>query len=388
MKNRLRRERRVFFEVFFRGRRERRRVTPRERMMNKDGQDFWEKGFEEWKKWMQSMGQAGAQGSSIFEEGQAFWKKSFEAWQEQMQPAWEKGFEEWKNMSAMQDFWAKAAESQKTYAALSELWQQLTEKSAAQDSQGVLDVYAQWNGQYANLLRSGLMPNVPDYIKEYSEKWIDNLEQSGETMLEHIKTWTGTGEALLAAIENTLNNSPNAYIELMEAWKKTYEETFGLFARNPVFGKDMAFWQRHKDSFDRFVKFNIAATGFYTAMYEVIRESTLKVMEDYAALSAKGEEPKSFDEFYSYWAKQVSATYDKVLFSEQYGRLAGNMVDEMAKFRLAYDALCESYLTQFPVPKKSDMDELHKTVYELKKELRALKKEIEDHATHELGDKS
>jgi polyhydroxyalkanoate synthesis regulator phasin len=72
----------------------------------------------------------------------------------------------------------------------------------------------------------------------------------------------------------------------------------------------------------------------------------------------------------------VTATYDKVLFSEQYSKLAGNMVDEMSRFKLAFDELCEAYLANFPVAKKSDMDALAKTVHELKKEVQELKKEI------------
>jgi hypothetical protein len=118
-------------------------------------------------------------------------------------------------------------------------------------------------------------------------------------------------------------------------------------------------------------------------MYEVIRDSTQKVIEDYMTMSVDGEQPQTFDEFYKYWSKQVSATYDSVLFSEQYGQLAGNMVDEMAKFKLAYDELCESYLAHLPIARKSDMDALHKTVYDLKKEIRALKKEMKDNGKNE-----
>jgi len=325
-------------------------------------QEFWKKGFDEWKKQMESAGQfPGMLGDFDFT----------------FNPS-----EYYRNMAATaQDFWKKAGESKETYSALVELWRQLAEDLPGMDSKSIMEVYEKWSKEYASQLRSSLTPHIPDYMKDFSEKWMDNLELTGEKALENLKAWMSNGEDLQQAVQKMMAGSPNAYIEFMEVLKKNYEDTFGRIAHQPTFGKDMEFWRRYRDSFDRYVKFNIAATGFYTAMYEVIRDSTRKVIEDYMAMASEGDQPQTFDEFYKYWSKQVSANYDKVLFYEEYGRLAGNMVDEMARFKIAFDELCESYLAHLPVARKSDMEALHKTVYDLKKELRSLKKEIKGKET-------
>ena len=85
---------------------------------------------------------------------------------------------------------------------------------------------------------------------------------------------------------------------------------------------------------------------------------------------------ETFEEFYKYWSKTVSAAYGKALFSDELSVLAGDMVDSMSKFKKDYDKISELYLSNAPFPKKSEMDELYKTVYNLKKEVRALKKEL------------
>ena len=370
-------------------------------MQNITYEQFFEtqkKMFDEWQKYMGSVFSNFTKEETanfnlpdyynkLFETSQEFWKKGFDEWKKQMQAAGQSTgmpgdfdfnpAEYYKNMAtASQDFLKKAGESKNTYSALVELWRQLAEELPAPDNKGILEVYEKWSKEYARQLRSSLTPHVPDYMKEFSEKWMDYFELSGEKTMENIKTWMGSGENLQQAMQKMMAGSPNAYIEFMEALKKNYEETFGRIAHQPLAGKDMEFWRRYRDSFDRFVKYNIAATEFYTAMYQVIRESTKKVIEDYMNMSADGNQPQTFDEFYKYWSKQVSSNYDTVLFYEEYGKLAGNMVDEMARFKIAYDELCESYLVHLPVAKKSDMDALYKTVYELKKELRSLKKEI------------
>jgi len=363
--------------------------------------------FDDWQKYMENffgnfnkenMGDMSQSEyyDKMFEAGQEFWKKGFDEWKRQMQSAGQFSSmmgqfsfdpsEYYKNMSvSAQEFWKKVDESKSTYTALVELWRQLSEETAPSDRKGILEVYGKWSKECSKLIRSGLTPNVPEYIKEFSEKLMDYADLSGEKALDNLKIFINNSDNIQQAMEKMMIGSPNAYVEFMEVLRKNYDETFGHIANQPMFGKDMEFWRRYRDSFDRYMKFNIAAAEFYTAMYEVIRESTSKVVEEYIAMSADGEQLTTFDEFYKYWAKQVSATYDKVLFSEQYGQLAGNMIDEMSRFKLAYDELCEVYLAHLPIARKSDMDALHRTVYELKKEVRALKKDMKGSGKNEKG---
>jgi len=353
-------------------------------------QEYWKKGFEDWTKQNQAAaasfatamsdntkGGAAPSGNAMF--GNMFGGFNFDPAQYSKMMG---GFsfdptQFYKDMtSSAQDFWKKTDESKKTYAAMVDLWRQLAEDLAVQGNKGVQEIYEDWSRKYSAMIRSSITPNVPGYMKEFSEKMLDYFESSGAKWEENFKTWMNSGEDIWKGMEKVTAGNPNAYLEFMEALKKSYQETYGQIANQPLFGKDMEFWRRYRESFDRFAKYNIAAAGFYTAMFEVIRGSTRKVVEEFMAKAASGEQSKTFEEFYKYWAKQVSATYDKVLFSEQYARLAGSMVDEMARFKSAYNELWEFYLAQLPLAKKTYMDALYKTVYELKKEIRSLKKEI------------
>ncbi len=82
--------------------------------------------------------------------------------------------------------------------------------------------------------------------------------------------------------------------------------------------------------------------------------------------------PRRFEEFYKYWADNINSAYQKVLLSDDFSKLVGHMVEAMSEFKKVYDKLFELWLTNMPVP-KVEMDSLCKTVYDLKKELRALK---------------
>lgn len=273
-------------------------------------------------------------------------------------------------------FWEKVGKSSKSYQALFELWKSLAEKNETLDSAAALELYNAWSKQYFSLLRDNMTPQLPDFMKDVAGRYVESLEASATVMNDCLKNWAVNDEALKQAFSNALNKGPQGYIEYLEQWEKSYENTFGKFVSAPTFGKDMAFWQNQKSSFDSYIKYNIASTKFYMSLAEIARDGTRQTLDEYVAMRKEGTEPKTFDEFYKYWNKTVSKAYDKVLFSDEISTLAGNMVNEMANFKMEYDKLCEMWLANMPIPKKSDMDDLYKTVHEMKKELRALKRQL------------
>jgi len=280
-----------------------------------------------------------------------------------------------KLFAAPDDFWKKTSESYKTYHAIFELWKTLCENKAPLDTQATLDIYNTWVKQSFALIRSNLLPNLPGYMQDVTEKIFATIETSNQSMADSMQAWAANDKSLQKAFQDMLVNGPKGYIGFLEAWQQSYDAAFGKFVNAPTFGKDMDFWKHQKDSFDLFVKFNAAAAKFYARLFEIAQDATKQVLEEYASMQGADTQPKTFDEFYKYWAKTITAAYEKVLLSENLSELSGNMVDAMSRFKIAYDKLCEFYLDFMPTPKKADLDDLYKTVHELKKELRSLKKE-------------
>ncbi len=366
-------------------------------MPNNSYQHFFEAQkamFDEWQKYMKSAFKNFAPAatanfspseyySKIFEATQNFWQKAFDEWQSHLKTAGtvsdfnlDSTAYYQKMAESAQEFWRKTGESYKPYSALFALWQKLSEDAGGLNKKNLMEIYEAWTKQHATLMRDSFMPNSPGYIKDFANKLMENFSTNSEVFKSYLQTSLDSGEAWQQAWQNALNKGPEGYIELLEVWQKNYNDTFGKLVNAPTFGRDMSLWQHQKAGFDRFIKYNIAITKFYTGIYEVAQDATKKVLEDYLAMSAQNAQPKTFDEFYKYWSKTVTAGYDKVLFSEHLSQLAGNMVDEMSRFKAESDKLWEMYLANFPVPRKSDMDALYKTVYDLKKELRAMKREM------------
>jgi len=311
--------------------------------------------FDEWRKTMAPLFKQDEKTEGAFADPNAFFEKMQEA---------------------PNDFWKKAGESYKAYQAVFELWKKLSEQEGGLDAKAVMELYDAWAKQYFSLIRTNLTPDMPGFVKDFAEKLAETMQSNQSVWSEHGKTFADNAQSMHKAWLDALVNGPKGYLDFLEAWQKGYDETFGKLMNAPTFGKDMEFWKQQKAGFDRFIKYNVASTKFNAGMYEIAQDATKQVLEDYIKMRAEGTEPKSFEDFYKYWSRAVSAAYQTFLFSDEMSRLAGNMVDEMSRFKIAYDELCETYLANFPVVRKSDIADLYKTVYDLKKEVRSLKKEI------------
>ncbi|MDR2124729.1 MAG: hypothetical protein LBP38_07105 [Desulfovibrio sp.] len=311
--------------------------------------------FDEWQKNMQASFKQFAAGSGEGETPSDFYKKAFES---------------------PQDFIKKIAASTEVYQSLFELWKKLSEGGAKPDAETVGKIYDAWSGRFFALLHDAFVPSVPAFMQNFAELFVSKLESSDKVLSDNYKNWFAADEQLRVAWFNAQGKGPRGFIDFLEVFRKVYDETAGKAAKAPTFGKDRDLWKSRQAVMDSYIKYSIASSRFYAALAEIAGDATKKALDDYAEMSAGDNKIKTFDEFYKYWNKTVSATYDKVLFSDEMSMMAGNMVDEMAKFRAEFDKFFELSFASLPIPKKSDMDDLYATVYDLKKEVRALRREI------------
>jgi Ca2+-binding EF-hand superfamily protein len=314
--------------------------------------------FDEWQKNMQASFKNFAPGGDQGEKISDFYKKAFES---------------------PQDFMKKIGESTEVYQSLFDLWKKLSEGGAKLDAKAAGEIYDEWSGRFFTLLHKAFVPSVPAFMQKFAEIFASKLESSNKVLSENYKNLSAADEQLRTAWFNSLDKGPKGYIDFLEVFRKVYDETTGKAAKAPTFGKDMDFWKRQQVVMDSYIKYNIASSRFYAALAEIAGDATRKALKDYVEMcSGDDNKSKTFEDFYKYWSKTVSAAYEKVLFSDEMSMMAGNMVDEMAKFHAEFDKFFELLFASLPIPKKSDMDDLYATVYELKKEVKALRKEIKN----------
>jgi hypothetical protein len=92
----------------------------------------------------------------------------------------------------------------------------------------------------------------------------------------------------------------------------------------------------------------------------------------------KGQEVKEFDEFFDIWLDVNEKTYYELFQSAEFSKMQGEMLGTSLNMREHGFKLMELYLYDYPIALRSEMDDLYKTIYELKKKVKSLEKQFRE----------
>jgi polyhydroxyalkanoate synthase subunit PhaE len=99
------------------------------------------------------------------------------------------------------------------------------------------------------------------------------------------------------------------------------------------------------------------------------------------ARADKGEKLQSWREMLALWVETANTTLLETQRSERYLQSQRELLKASTDLRLAQRELAEYYSEMFGYPTRAELDDLHKTVTELRRELRALKRERSESAS-------
>lgn len=138
--------------------------------------------------------------------------------------------------------------------------------------------------------------------------------------------------------------------------------------------KAMAEWQ---DIANRAMVYNIKNAELQYMVYAQGTKVMDALAENITNKIQHGEEVKSMMALYQEWLSISDKTFVSLFESEAYSQLMAEVSALQLKLKKDIELQTEKMLVNVPVATRSEMDELYKTIYELKKEVRQLEKMME-----------
>ena len=279
---------------------------------------------------------------------------------------------------------AKAAESQNIYARLFEmwapLWQVLQEKA--------LDVAC-----YQELLDPAKLKDLtdrtfglrPGAIKEFYDHVQRNLDTAVDTSSRFfVEPWTEAFERNMTVIPPLIQGNPGAFLNIFHNNYNAFDSTFGRVFNMPPVGKDREKIRLLQRTYDDMAVYMAKYIEYQHAMYLTSLRALEKLIR-MVARKIKTDELNSFDQVFELWVDINEKEYLELGKTKEYSRLQGELMSAGLNVRTHYFKLMELYLYDFPVAVRSEMDDLYKTVYELKKKIKNLEKQVKDLSGEEVA---
>ncbi len=162
-----------------------------------------------------------------------------------------------------------------------------------------------------------------------------------------------------------------------KTWTEIYEKEFRQILKMPKIGLTREYQERLSELADKFSIFQTTLAEFLYTLYLPIEKSVQVVQEAIGEMAKKGELEDDFKKYYSMWIKTLEGHYMTLFKSPEYTSILGKLLDAVEDYKIARENVLMDMLQNLPIPTNRDIDDVYREIYELKKKVRELSREIE-----------
>lgn len=193
-------------------------------------------------------------------------------------------------------------------------------------------------------------------LQEFSQLWLRALTSS------------------VAPLQQTAGGTSAPWLELNNLyWNLLYEESSGSLMRSPLLGPSREFNGKLLRTFDAWAIFYRNSIDYQTVMTDIQVRSFEELMRQLVVLAEKGEPVNDWRQFQQLWGRVADDVYEQAFCSEDNLKVRGRFLNSLNTYRIYQQDLMELWMKLMNLPSRGEIDEVHKNIYELRKEVKTLK---------------
>ena len=173
-------------------------------------------------------------------------------------------------------------------------------------------------------------------------------------------------------------DDPMKFSDTLKQWKAAYDQTFGILVKSPVVGSSRELLEQNNKAVNAMIEMLVAVSEYMTRTASIGYKYSKEYFENYATSIQEGEQPKTFKEFYDMWSKYVEDAIETYFYTDEFAEVLAKTAETSMIFKVEYDKVIEKSLSNLPIVTISQVDGVYEKVYNLRRELREVKKELED----------
>jgi hypothetical protein len=230
----------------------------------------------------------------------------------------------------------------------------------------------------------------PDAYKEITQQLFQSmagqatLKEVFDASIKKIQDFFVNQHNLSKEYASTFTNISNEYPQLISGdfakLTDMYKHAQNVFGKSfePILklatpGKEKESIEASIALLDKISEYSVKQAQLQQHLYG----TTQKALEEAAKHAFDKIKPEtlqqqSFTEFYNEWLKTNETLFTELFESDEYSKLKGELLTISMDVKKDFEKQYESAFSMYPIVFKSEAEELYKTVYELKKQVKAL----------------
>ncbi len=277
-------------------------------------------------------------------------------------------------LSATQDTLSKLFGSADAYVWLYEFWAPMVKalQERALSGEAYKDLFD--SSKYMEVLNRIFGFSSAETLNEFvtqASSLVETWGAKGELLL---KPWSEAMAKNMDALTGMAAGDADASMQILHNIYAAFDSTFGKAFKIPAVGKDREQIELLLKTLDKYAVFLARNTEYQHAIVTTGQKAMEKVVAAYAEKLKGNGEVTGFDEFFELWTSVQEKEYLALFRTRDFARLQGAVLDAALDVRRHFYKLMELFLSDYPVALRSEMDDIYKTIYTMKKSLRELKK--------------
>jgi len=240
--------------------------------------------------------------------------------------------------------------------------------------------------QFGQLFNTALYKDMMDkmfgFTPDYMKSMFSNLNSSYQ---ENMNKVMDMNKGYFDNMKNSLHSSLPSFIQdPFNSYLNGYQNMFNHlqnasnpFAKmmTPGLGKDQM--EKLSELSNRFNIFQVRNSQMQYLVYTTGMKAMETLSQNLYNKMKNGEETKSFMQLYSEMLNTMDKAYVELFETEEYSKMQAELSSVGLRMKKDIEDQMEKMFANVPLVPRSEMDELYKTIHDLKSRIRLLEKQID-----------
>ncbi|MCB0209482.1 MAG: hypothetical protein KDJ52_09140 [Anaerolineae bacterium] len=252
---------------------------------------------------------------------------------------------------------------------ITQAWQAIAPKvQAGEDWQSVLRDYSNQYFQGMMGTPTGFMSagkDINELFKFYMQEW----QKMGQP-------WMQSFLQSPTNISHILMGGSSELAQLSKFHWDVYERTFGGMTEVPGMGYNRELNAKLLRGFDSWVEMQKVSAEYHTVLTRTFSNAFESFMGKLVTLSEKGEVIDSIQDLANMYFDTIDETFTKLYVSQDYLDLQNNLAKAGMTNKMRQQEIFEVFQEMLDMPTRSELDDAYRTLNDLRREVKALKRAL------------
>ena len=267
-------------------------------------------------------------------------------------------------MNMMPDFSQYKIPGMEMYTKMFDMWKGIADPAA---------FAKEFPEKYMDLMQDLFGLIMPDGATNFMQKPMELMDTCVNYYKQTMEPWMKLDEDVLKRIAE---GDTSAYIDFFKEINAKYEETFSKYFNMLGMGLNRESNEDYMKAINAYNKCMFSAGEVMAEVMNSCNKGANDMLENFQKNIADGKAPTTFRDFYDLWYNATEGQLVKLLETDEFARSFDDFSDKYSQYLSAMNKVYERMLAGLPIPTNTDMKALYKTVYDLRKDVRDLKRAL------------